>query len=135
METTGGNILSRLGEKTVGWLILGLLVFLGIAIYRMPAETKSYIWNCIWRSAGWVAIAVAVPWSSKLFIRRVMDVGANWAGLVLVASLTAVDIIAGVLLMTGWPSGFWPWAATIVALGVAATYNYLVTEYLADMAD
>ena len=30
METTGGGILGRLGEKAIGWIILGLLIFLGI---------------------------------------------------------------------------------------------------------
>jgi hypothetical protein len=133
METTGGGILGRLGEKTLGWIILGLLVFLGIAIYRMPAETKAAIWSGIWRSVVWVVVAAAVPWSAKLYMGRVLDAGTNWAGVALLAVLTAVDLLAGALLMTGWPGSVWTWLAAIGALAVAVTYNYLVAEYLAEM--
>ena len=132
METSGG-LLSRLGEKVIGWIILGLLIFLGIAIYRMPAETKAYIWSCIWRSVVWTLIAAAVPWAARFVMRRIMEVGSNWAGVGLLAALVLVDLIAGTLLLTGWPAGFWPWTAALGALAVAGTYNYLVTEYLADM--
>ena len=134
METSGGNILTRLGEKTIGWIILGLLLFLGYAIYQMPAETKGYIWSCIWRSVVWTLIAAAVPWSARLVVRRIAEIGSNWAGAGLLAALVVLDMIAGTLLMTGWPTGFWPWIATLGALTIAATYNYLVIEYLADTA-
>ena len=134
METTSGGILGRLGEKTLGWIILGLLIFLGIAIYRMPAETKSAIWNGIWRSVVWTVIAAAVPWSAKLYIRRILDVSTNWAGVGLLAALAAVDLIAAAALMTGWPGGTWTWLAALGALAVVLTYNYLVTEYLSEMA-
>lgn len=133
METSDG-ILARLGEKTLGWIILGILVLLGYAIYRMPGETKAYIWSCVWRSVVWTLIVAAVPWSARLVIRRVAAVGSNWAGVGLLAALTAVDLIAAAILMTGWPAGFWPWAAALGALAAAVTYNYLVTEYLADTA-
>jgi hypothetical protein len=36
--------------------------------------------------------------------------------------------------MTGWPASFWGWGAALAALAVAGTYNYLVTEYLAEMS-
>jgi hypothetical protein len=134
METTSSGILGRLGEKTLGWIILGLLIFLGIAIYRMPSETRAAIWSGIWRSTAWVLIAAAVPWSAKLYIRRILDASTNWAGAGLLAALTAVDLLAAALLMTGWPGGVWSWLAAIGTLAVAATYNYLVVEYLSDMA-
>ena len=113
---------------------MSLLIFLGIAIYRMPAETRTAIWSGIWRSVVWVLIAAAVPWSAKLYIRQILDAGTNWAGAGLLVALTAVNLIAAGLLMTGWPGGLWSWLAALGALAVAATYNYLVTEYLAEMA-
>ena len=133
METQSG-ILARLGEKTASWIILALIVILGIMIYQMPAETKAAIWSGVWRSVAWVAIIAAVPWSARLFINRIVEVGSNWAGVGLIAGLVVVDILAAVLLMTGWPAGAWSWFASLGALAVAGTYNYLVTEYLAEMA-
>lgn len=131
METSQG-IFGRLGEKVLGWIALLLIVFIGIAIYRMPAETKAAVWSGIWRTAAWVAIAAALPWSSRLFIRRALEAGSNWTGVGLMGALIGADIIAGLLLMTGWPSGGWSWFICLAALGVVGTYNYLVSEYLSE---
>jgi hypothetical protein len=82
----------------------------------------------------WVVIVAAVPWSAKLFIRRILEAGTNWAAVGLLGGLMAVDVIAALLLMTGWPGSVWSWLAAIGVLAVVGTYNYLVTEYLSEMA-
>ncbi|MBI5863217.1 MAG: hypothetical protein HZB38_01635 [Planctomycetes bacterium] len=127
-------MLSRLTERILGWVGLAVVVLVGIAIYQMPAETKSAIWSGFWRSLVWLAVAAAVPWSAALYIRRVVEFGSNAAGVLLVAGLSVVDVVAGIVLMSEWPSGGWSWAAAIGAVGVAGTYNYLVAEYLAERA-
>lgn len=132
METTGGGILSRLGEKVLGWIALALVALGAVAVYQMPAETKTAIWNGAWRSFVWVVLAAVMPWIGKLFIRRVLAFGTNWAGVAWLGGLCAANLIAGVLLLTAWPSGGWGWFAAIGAMALAGTYNYLVTEYLAD---
>lgn len=125
-------MLSRLTEKALGWVVLGLLVFLGIAIYQMPAETKSAIWSTIWRTVVWALFSATLPWSATLFMRRIVEAGTNWAGIGLIAGLTLVNVIAGLVLMTAWPSGGWGWAAVLGALAAAGTYNFLVAEYLGE---
>ncbi len=133
MEVPGG-LLGRLGEKILSWIALGALIFLGIAIYQMPAETRAAIWSGIWRTLLWLGIAAAVPWSARLFIRRVLEAGTNWSGAALIAALTVADVIAGWVLLTDWPASGWGWLALFGALGLAGTYNYLVAEYLAETA-
>lgn len=132
MEVPGGGMVGRLAEKVIGWVALGGLVFLGIAIYQMPGETKAAIWSGIWRSAAWLVAAAAIPWSATLFIRRILEIGSNWAGLGLVAAFCVLDVVVALVLMTGWPDSGWAWAATLGALGLAGTYNFLVAEYLAE---
>lgn len=129
-----GGILGRVGERVLSWIALGLLVFAGIAIWQMGPETRGAIWGGIWRSVAWVLIAAAAPWAARLFIRRVLEQGTNWAGVVLLAALLGIDLVAGLLLITAWPASGWGWTACLAALAVAATYNYLVIEYLAQMA-
>jgi len=131
METSGG-ILSRLGERVLGWIALCVLILVGIAIYQMPADTKQAIWSGIWRTGAWLIFAAAAPWSTRLFIRRIVEARTNWAGVSLVAAVSVADLLAGVLLMTAWPAGVWSWAAALGALALATTYNYLVSDYLAD---
>lgn len=134
METSGGGILGRLGEKILGWIALGLLLLLGYAVYRMEPATKAAIWGGIWRTAAWVVIAAGLPWVGRLFIGRLLEISSNWAGVGLIAGLVVVDLVAGLVLMGGLPSGGWGWTAALAALAVAGTYNYLVAEYLAERA-
>jgi hypothetical protein len=133
MENESSSILGRLGEKTLGWIALGVLILIGVWIYRLGEAGRGDLWNWVWRSGVWLAIVAAVPWSTKLFIRRVLDRSSNMASVALIGSLTAVDALAGMLLLYHWPTGWW-WLATLVVLAVAGVYNYLVSEYVSEMA-
>lgn len=134
METTGGGILGRLGEKVLGWIALALVIMLGIAIWQMGPEMRGRIWGGIWRTAVWLVIAGALPWTARFFITRILELGSNRAGVVLLAAFVTVNAVAGLILMKGLPSGGWGWIAALAALAVAGTYNYLVTEYLSEQA-
>jgi hypothetical protein len=134
MESPGGGILGRLGEKVLGYVALGLIAVAGVALYKMGPEGRAALWNGFWRTAVWIGIAAGLPWVARLFVTRLLELGTNWAGVVLLAALTLVDGVAGVILMSGWPSGGWGWTAAIAALAVAGLYNYLVAEYLSEQA-
>ncbi len=132
METTGGGILGKLGDKLLTLIGLALLILVGISLWRMGPDGRVALWNGIWRTAVWLALAATVPWISRLFITKVLEFGSNWPGVVLIGVVTLVDLIAGRLLMQGWPSGGWGWTLSLAALALAGAYNYLVTEYLAE---
>ena len=134
MENTSGGILGRLGEKVLGWVALGLLIALGVAIYQMEPTTRAAIWAGIWRTAAWIVISAALPWVTRLFITRLLELGSNWAGVILLVVLGLMNAVAGVILMRGFPSGGWAWVAALAGLAVVCTYNYLVTEYLSEQA-
>jgi FtsH-binding integral membrane protein len=134
MESPGGGILGRVAEKVLSLIGLALVVLCGVALYRMEPQTRQAIWEGIWRTVVWVVIATALPWVTRFFVSRILEVGSNWAGVILLAAFTLVDLLAGLILMKGWPSGGWGWTAALTALAVAGLYNYLVTEYLAQQA-
>lgn len=131
METAQG-IFGRLGEKILGWIALLLLIGIAFGIWQMEPESRAAIWKGIWTTIAWIAIAAALPWSARFFMKRIMDVGSNWAAFGLVGGFVLLDIIAGLILKQGFPDGGWSWFFNLSALAVAGTYNYLVTEYLAD---
>lgn len=128
----GLGILGRLGEKILGWIALLLLLLLGYGVYRLGPEGRGAILSATGRIVLWIVIAIALPWVTRFFIRRVLEVGANWAGLALIAALTLIDIVVGLILMGGWPAGFWGWLVALAVVAAAATYNYLVAEYVAE---
>lgn len=134
MSTESPTFLSRLSERVLSWVALGLIVGAGIGLWQMGPEARGALWSGAWRSVAWLAIVAAVPWSATLYIRRLGDFGSNWAGVILLASLLLVDVVIAVLLMTAWPAGLWTWLAALALLALAAAYNFLVTEYLADQA-
>jgi hypothetical protein len=134
MERPGGGILGRLSEKVLSLIALALLVGLGVAIYEMGSAGRQALWNGIWRTCAWVAIAAVLPWSARLFIGRLVEIGSNWAGAAVIGAYILVDVIAGAVLLNGLPSGGWGWVAALAALAVAGTYNFLVAEYLAEQA-
>ena len=133
METRGG-ILSGAAERMLAWVGFALVLFAAFSIYNIPGETKQAIWDGIWRTIFWFVIVAAVPWSGKLFIKRILEIGENWVGLAMIAGFVFVDLLVGWFTLTGWPSSGWGWAALTAAVAIAVTYNYLVSQYLAEMA-
>jgi hypothetical protein len=133
MEARSG-ILGRLFEKTLGWIVLGVLIALGIGIWQLGPDGRQAMWQGIWRTGLWLLIVAALPWSARLFIRRLLELRTNWAGAGLVAAFVLIDAIVGVVLLQGLPVGLWSWLLALAALAVAGTYTYLVSEYLADEA-
>ncbi len=130
METSQG-IFGRLGEKILGWIALALIVGIAYGIWQMEPETRAAIWKGIWTTIAWIAIVAGLPWLARFFMKRIMELGSNWAAFGLVGALVLLDVIAG-LVLKGLPEGGWFWFFSLAALAVAGTYNYLVTEYLAD---
>jgi hypothetical protein len=132
MEGTGGGILGRLGEKVLGWIALALIVALGFGLYKIGAPGRQALWGAIWRTSLWVAVVGALPWTIRLFIRRILELSSNWAGVAVIGSYVVLDALLGVILLNGFPAGGWGWLLTLAALALAGTYNFLVAEYLSE---
>lgn len=133
METSGG-IFGRLGEKVLGWIALGLLIALGIGIWQLGPTGRTAVFNGIWKTLFWLLFSGVLPWTAYFFIKRIASAGTNWAGVGLIAGYTLIDIFAGYSLLGGLPSGGWALLAGVAAVGIVATYNYFVCEYLAEMS-
>ena len=128
------GLFSKLGDKILTVVAVALVGLGAYALYAMGQPGRAALWAGIWHTVAWLVIAAGLPWSAKTVIRRILAVGSNWAGIALIAGYTLVDLIAGRLLMGGWPGSGWSWLFALAALGVAGSYNYLVTEYLAEQA-
>lgn len=128
----GLGVLGRLGEKVIGWIALALLILLGYGVYRMGPDGRGAVLNATGNTIFWLVLVAALPWMARLGIKRLVEIGENWVGLVLIATFTLIDLIVGLVLLGGWPTGMWGWLVSIAVMGIAATYNYLVCEYIAE---
>jgi hypothetical protein len=133
MEVRRG-ILGGVTERVLSGVAFVVVIAIAWSIYQMPGETKTAILAGVWSSILWVVIAAALPWSAKMFITRILELGNNWAGVALIGGFTLFDLVLGLIFMGGLPGDGWSWFACLGAIAVVGTYNYLVTEYLADMA-
>ena len=125
MIAEGGlGILGRLSEKVLGWIALVLLILLGIAAYQIGWAGWAMIWTALWKTVVWMAIVGAIPWSSRLFIDRILETGSNWASAVVLVAFVLIDVVVSLVILDGLPSGVWAWVAALAALGVAGGYNY-----------
>ena len=128
----GAGILGRLGEKILGWVALGLLVLAAYGVYRMGPEGRGAVLSAAGRTVGWIAFVALLPWISRFFVKRLLSVGENWVGLLLIGGLLVVDVLVGLWLLGGLPTGVWSWIVSLAAIGVAGAYNFLVCEYVAE---
>jgi hypothetical protein len=132
MSTTEGGMASRIVERLLSFLAIALVVALGVWVYRLGPDGRQAVWSAAWRGVVWLAIVAAAPWSGRVFIRRLLEMGSNWAPLAFLGVVLIADVMVGVLLLTAWPASAWGWLLALGALGVAGSYNYLVAAYLAD---
>lgn len=123
-----------MAERVLSGVAFVIVIAIGWSIYQMPAATKKAILAGIWYTIVWLVLSGALPWSTKLFVTRILELGSNWAGVALIGGFTLINIVLGLVFLGGFPSGGWSWFASLGAIAVVGTYNYLVTEYLADMA-
>ena len=133
MEVRRG-ILGGVAERVLSGVAFVVVIAIAWSIYQMPAASKAAILGGIWYTVLWSLIAGALPWSAKLFITRILESGNNWVGVALIGGFTLFDCLLGMFFVGGLPSGGWLWFVACGAIAVVGTYNYLVTEYLADMA-
>ncbi|MDX2198032.1 MAG: hypothetical protein SF069_03570 [Phycisphaerae bacterium] len=128
----GSGILGRLGEKVIGWIAFGLLALGAYGIYSLGPEGRGAIATAAGRIAMFAATVLVLPWLTRFFIKRLLSIGENWVGLALIAGLTLIDLVVGLWLLGGLPIGFWGWLISLAIVGLMASYNYLVCEYLAE---
>ena len=132
-------MLAGLGKYVGGKVLTALLVVTSAVIiiwfWQLPPEKKEAIWNGLKYSLIWIGFAGVLPWA--LFFVPPMLVRAE-SNLVSAAGLMGylvIDILAA-LWLAGWHfGGALAWLVVVLGFGCAATYNFVVCEYLARRAE
>ena len=137
-----GVILADIG-KFVGAKVATAIIFIAVAeggywCYQNPESVKAF-GNVVKYTLIWIVVAAALPWSSYVFMRPLLDFqsrltsasGAAFVSLGLLATYCLVDVLLAMWL-AGWSvSGGLSWFVLIIGFAAAGAYNFVICESLA----
>lgn len=139
-------ILTEIG-KFVGAKAATAVIFLAVAAgaywcYQNPDSVRAF-GNALKLTLVWIVVAAALPWSSWLFMRPLLDFqaklssahGAAMSSLALIGAYWLFDILFA-LWLAGWSiQGALSWIVVILGFIAAAAYNFVICESLARNAN
>ena len=126
------DFLKTIGGKVAAGLVALAVIAGGISWYELDPNTRHQIVTDVFRLAGWAGIVLMLPWVTFFVIARVAKMESNTAGGVLIFSYTAVEAVVLAWLFS-WsikgPTAIGLYAAAVL---VAAAYNLLTCDWLAE---
>lgn len=134
----GKFIGARVATAAIGLAVLAG----GIWCYQNPEAVKAF-GSAVKLTLVWLAVAAALPWTSYLFMRPLLEYQAR-QGSATGAAATSLAVIGGYCLidvmlafwLAGWSvSGAMSWLVLILGFVAAAAYNFVICESLARRAD
>ena len=139
-------ILSKVTEL-VGAKIAGAVITLAVVAgaywcYQHPEEVRAF-GRVVKYTLFWLVLTAALPWSSYLFMRPMMDLqarmtspqAASMLSIGLIAAYTGVNILHALWLASWNIQGGLTWLVVILGFAAAAAYNYVICESLARHVD
>jgi hypothetical protein len=129
------DFLKTITGKVVSGLVGLAVIVSAISWYRMDDQTKQALLSGTGKIFSWFGITLIVPWLSFALIARVAKLESNLAGGVFVAAITALE-----LALLGWLfnwsiSGHTAWTFLVLGGLVAAIYNVLVCDWIAEKVE
>jgi uncharacterized protein YggT (Ycf19 family) len=126
------DFLKTVTGKVVGGIVTLIVVTTGISWWQMDDSTKHMLLGNTGRIVSWLGIVALTPWVTFFIINWVHTLQSNLAGGILVVVYSALEaVLLGWLFHWSLPG---PTAWTFFAVGtlVAAVYNLLTCDWIAE---
>lgn len=129
------DFLKTVGGKIASGLVALAVVAAGISWWQTEPATRQDILSASGRLAGWTLVVLAFPWVSFWLIGWVARMDNNFAGAMLVLTLSALEAVVLAWLF-GW-SVHGPTASVMYAAGVlaAGVYNLFTCDWIAEKVE
>ena len=126
------DVLKGIGGKVVGGVVILGVVVAGIAFYQAGPEGRAAFFDASGKIMGWLLIVVLAPWALFWLVVKVARRETNASAAALVAAITAAELL-GLWWMFNFGIGG-PITITFFVVGalLAAVYNLLVCDWIAD---
>jgi hypothetical protein len=126
------DFLKTITGKIASGVVAVAVVAAGISWWRMSEAERHQIVSGIGKILGWFGVVLFMPWIIFAVIARVARMESNAAGGALVAILTLIEVLL-LLWLFGWHvTGATGWTFVIAGVLIAAVYNLLACDWIAE---
>ena len=126
------DIVKSVTVKVVSGLVGLAVIVCAISWYRTDPDTRSLIEADTGRIFAWCGVVLVVPWVSFALIGWVGRMESNGAGAVLVGALTLMELLLLAYLFHWMIHGSTAWTFLVLGGLVAALYNLLTCDWIAE---
>jgi hypothetical protein len=129
------DFLKTVTGKVVSGLVALAVILCAYSWYTMDPQTKQALLSGTGKIFSWLGVVLIIPWLSFAIIARVSRLQSNGAGAALVGAITIAE-----LLLLGWLfnwsiGGKTAWTFLILGGLVAAIYNLLTCDWIAEKVE
>jgi len=129
------DFLKTVTGKVVSGLVALAVIVCAVSWYRMDPATKQELISGTGKIFSWLGIVLIVPWLSFAIIGRVAKTQSNLAGAALVLAITLLEMLLLGWLFTWSIGGRTAWTFVILGGLVAAIYNLLTCDWIAEKVE
>jgi len=125
--------------KYVGGKVLTAILVAGVLwtsyyFYQNPEKIKT-LWESIRASLVWLGFAAVLPWGLFFVPPLVVKADSNPAAAGMLAGYLVLDILMAFWLAEWSFGGVLVWGIAILGFLLAAVYNFMVCDFLAEQAE
>jgi hypothetical protein len=118
--------------KVVGGMVGLVVVIAAISWWRMDDSTRHALLGGTGRIVSWLAIVALLPWATFFVTGWVAKLQTNLSGGLLVAGYTLLEVLVLMWLFSWRIHGTAAWSFVAVGGLLAAVYNILVCDWIAE---
>jgi hypothetical protein len=126
------EFLKTVGGKVVSGMVALAVIAAVVSWWQMDPATRHAIVSGAGKIAAWFGCVLLVPWASFFLIGRVARMESNGAAAALVGGMTLVEAAVLAWLFDGSVSGATAWVFYAAAVLLAAVYNLLACDWIAE---
>jgi hypothetical protein len=126
------DFLKTVTGKVVSGLVALAVIVCAVSWYRMDPQTKDSLISGTGKITSWLGVVLILPWLSFAIIARVGKMRSNVAGAMLVLGMTLAELVTLGWLFNWTVGGRTAWTFLLLGGLVAAIYNLLTCDWIAE---
>jgi hypothetical protein len=131
MFGSGGKYI---GGKVLTAILVACVLWTSYYFYKNP-EALETLWGSNKASLVWLGFAAVLPWGLFFVPPLVAKADSNSAAAAMLAGYLVLDILMAFWLAEWSFGGVLVWGIAILGFLLAAVYNFMVCDYLAEQAE